>query len=28
MHDSHLIYGVHITNRMTKAGAVQAELPE
>jgi len=28
MHDSHLIYGVHITNRMTKAGAVQGVLTE
>ncbi len=28
MHANHLIYGVHVTDRMTKAGAVQAVLTE
>lgn len=28
MHDSHLIYGVHITDRMTRAGAVQEVLTQ
>lgn len=28
MHENHLIYGVHITDRMTRAGAVQEVLTQ